>query len=468
VGGEFDWERWAAGDGWDVPPEVVGGGQDAVDSLCRWWRRAGAENLEALRECGRVLARMLRAGGGLDVMLRGAVVADGRFAGCAFGAADFADARFTGDVDFAGARFGGDALFPRIVCEGDAEFGGAAFGGEAIFGRARFRGVAGFAGARFGNVAWFGRGEEGLWEEDSAWDEVEDWVTPAWQELNEDDPDWPLAVLVEDYQTWIEGGDGARFYGPATFRDAAFASYAWFGKARFAGRADFAGAAFDGRTHLVAPAADLTGARAADLTGARAEDDEQHEWPFGWRLHDGGLVAGPYSRVLASPDPSERLAGVGLLAAAGDADPAARAAVAQALCEYLRVPLPFAVTGPLTPPQAAELRARRAAQEALASRARPGGWPDMYLDLTGATLVDLDLSGVSAGYARFYGAQFHGKTNFTGAAFEEAGFSLGGTSGRATFHGPADFTGARLSRHASLFGRDSSGLDSCRFHADGP
>jgi hypothetical protein len=464
VGGEFDWDGCAASDGGDVPPEVVGGGQDAVDSLCRWWRRVGGENLDALRECGRVLAEMLRAGDGLDVDLRGAVVVDGRFADCAFGAVDFSDVRFVGDVDFAGARFGGQAVLQRILCEGGAEFGGAAFAEVAAFGRARFRGAAGFARARFGDLAWFGRGEDGLSEEDPAWDEIEDaghaGATPAWQEPNEDDPHWPLVVLDIDYQEWIQGGDGARFTGPVTFRDAEFAAHAWFGKARFGDSADFTGAAFGGPVSLVAPAADLTGARA---------EAAEHEWPFGWHLHDGELAADPARRALAGPDPSARLAGVELLASVGDAEPAARAAVTRALCEYLRVPLPFAVTGPLTPPQAAELRARRAAQETLASRARPGGWPDLSLGLSGATLVDLDLSGVSVAYGDFCGAQFHGKTDFAGAVFERADFCLPGTAdGRATFHGPAVFAGARLTRHASPVDRERSGLSRCRFHADGP
>ncbi|TYB49419.1 pentapeptide repeat-containing protein [Actinomadura chibensis] len=430
------------------------GGQAAVDALCRRWR-TGGEGLDALREFGRTLAELLRAGGGLDVDLRGAVVVDGRFAECAFGAVDFSDVRFVGDVDFAGARFGGQAVFQRVLCEGDAEFGGAAFAGAAVFGRARFRGAAGFAGARFADLAWFGRGEDGLSEEDPAWDDVENAVTPAWQEPNEDDPHWPLAVLDFDYQEWIEGGDGARFAGPVTFRDAGFAADAWFGKARFGAAADFTGASFGGPVHLVAPTVDLAGAR------AEAAD---HEWPFGWRLRDGELVADPGRCRLADPDPFARLAGVELLASVGDAEPAARAGVARALCEYLRVPLTFAVTGPLTPQEAAELRARRAAQEALASRARPGGWPELSLHLSGATLVDLDLSGVSVGYGDFCGAQFHGTTDFAGAVFERADFCLPGSSeGRATFHGPADFTGARLSRH---HGR--SGLDHCRFHAGAP
>ncbi|MBT2207097.1 pentapeptide repeat-containing protein [Actinomadura sp. NEAU-AAG7] len=434
----FDWDGWAARDGWDVPPETLGGGQDAVDSLCGWWRRAGGEDPGVLRSCGRVLAAMLRAGDGLDVVLRGAVVVDGRFAGCAFGAVDFSDVRFVGDVDFAAARFGGQAVFQRVLCEGDAEFGGAAFAEAAVFGRARFRGAAGFAGARFGDLAWFGRGEDGLSEEDPAWDEIEDAATPAWQEPNEDDPHWPLAVLDFDYQEWIEGGDGARFAGPVTFRGAGFGADAWFGKARFGDSADFTGAVFGGPVHLPAPT--------VDLTGARADEAAEHEWPFGWRLHDGGLAAG--RRDLA--DPAARLAGVERLASLGDAEPGARAAVARALCEYLRVPLPFAVTGPLTPPRAAELRARRAAQEALAARARPGGWPDLSLHLSGATLVDLDLSGVSVAYGDFCGAQFHGRTDFSDAVFERADFCLPGSAdGRATFHGPADFTDARLGRHGS-------------------
>lgn len=384
-----------------------------MDSLCRWWRRAGGENLDVLRECGRLLAEMLRAGDGLDVVLRGAVVVDGRFADRAFGAVDFSDTRFVGAVDFAGARFGGPAVLQRILCEGGAEFGGAAFAGVAAFGRARFRGAAGFARARFGDLAWFGRGEDGLSEEDPAWDEIEDAVTPAWQEPNEDDPHWPLAVLDFDYQEWIEGGDGARFTGPVTFRDAEFTAHAWFGKARFGDSADFTGAAFGGPVHLVAPAADLTGARA---------EPAAHEWSFGWHLHDGELTAGPYGRALA--DPYGRLAGVERLASVGDAEPAARAAVARALCEYLRVPLPFSVAGPLTPLQAAELRARRAAQETLA---------------------------LAAGRACPWTCPARRSWTWTSAA------SRSRTA-----------TSAALTRHASPADRERSGLDHCRFHADGP
>ncbi len=406
-----------------------------------------------------MLAELLHAEDGLDVDLRGAVLVDGRFAGCAFGTVDFSDVRFIGDADFTGARFDGQAVFQRILCEGDAEFGEAAFAGAAVFGRARFRGAAGFARARFGDLAWFGRGEDGLAEDDPAWEEIEDAVTPAWQEPNEDDPHWPLAVLDFDYQEWIEGGDGARFTGPVTFRGAEFAADAWFGKARFGDSADFTGAAFGGPVHLVVPTADLTGARA---------EAAEHEWPFGWHLHDGELAATPGHRGLAGPDPSARLAAIELLASLGDADPAARAAVVRALCEYLRVPLPFAVTGPLTSPQAAELRARRAAQETLASRGRPGGWPALSLHLSGATLVDLDLSGVSVAYGDFCGAQFHGRSDFTDAVFERADFCLPGSAdGRATFHGPAVFAGARLTRHAPPAAHERSGLDRCRFHATG-
>ena len=52
----------------------------------------------------------------------------------------------------------------------------------------------------------------------------------------------------------------------------------------------------------------------------------------------------------------------------------------------------------------------------------------MSLHLCGATLVDLDLSGVAVKYGDFCGAQFHGKTDFTGAAFEHADFSLSGSA----------------------------------------
>jgi hypothetical protein len=108
----------------------------------------------------------------------------------------------------------------------------------------------------------------------------------------------------------------------------------------------------------------------------------------------------------------------------------------------LREPVPFDLRAIVrTPAQAAALRTRLEAQHLLAERLRPGPgqWKDMDVFLSGATLVDLDLSGCEAGYVEFVGAQFHGTTRFDGSRFDRSSFTLDGPSGRATFHGDVVF-----------------------------
>ncbi|MGN9914100.1 hypothetical protein ACTMTJ_41885 [Phytohabitans sp. LJ34] len=56
-------------------------------------------------------------------------------------------------------------------------------------------------------MAEFGRGADTWWEDDEAWETVEEIDPVSWGELNEDDPQWPVAVLIEDCQDWEEGGD---------------------------------------------------------------------------------------------------------------------------------------------------------------------------------------------------------------------------------------------------------------------
>ncbi|WP_431908114.1 pentapeptide repeat-containing protein [Micromonospora carbonacea] len=496
--------------------------QDAVDAVCAYLRtpsegvRAVGPDADGRRAAGRVLAGLLRPDPDPDwdpdpdsgvpavgVDLAGATLVDADFGGCELAGARFDDARFIGTISFAGARFAGEAIFARALFHDGARFDGASFAADAVFGRARFRGPASFAGADFGGMAWFGRGEEELWEDDPAWDTIEE-VRPAeWDEPNEDDPGWPVAVLMGDYQEWTEGGDGARFVGPVSFRRARFAGPAWFYKARFGAEATFGGAWFGGPVHLDQPAVDLTAAR-----WAGSADDEPVCWPLGWTLGpapDGanGLVraeelaaasaapegsaapggavlvpdgsVAPYDRQLADPDPDVRRAGLRILGELGDARPELCQRVVDAVCGYLRAPLPFPVAGELTAVQAGEVELRRAAQRLLAARLRqgagapgepggsgrpderngpggpdePGGavhWAGMSLSLSGATLVDLDLSGCAVDHADFTAAQFHGVTRFDGSTFQGAVFRLGGPEGRASFHGDVTFADARLDR----------------------
>ncbi|MFI6159910.1 pentapeptide repeat-containing protein [Micromonospora haikouensis] len=500
--------------------------QDAADAVCAYLRTPadGPANLDAdgRRVAGRVLAGLLRPDAGasaVGVDLAGATVVDADLGGCVLAGARFDDARFLGTTSFAGARFTGEAIFARAFFHGAARFDDAEFAADAVFGRARFRGPASFAGAAFGGLAWFGRGEEEFWEDDPAWDTIEE-VRPAeWDEPNEDDPGWPVAVLMGDYQEWTEGGDGARFVGPASFRRARFAGPAWFYKARFGAEATFGGAWFGGPVHLDQPAVDLTDAR-----WAGSADDEPMCWPLGWTSELGpddatapagpqgpsgvqgpaaaggaavlvpdGSVA-PYARQLADPDPEVRRVGLRVLGELGDARPELRQRVVDAVCGYLRAPLPFPVTGELDAAQAGEVELRRAAQRLLAARLRqgagapgepggsggpderngpggpdgPGGpasgavnWAGMSLSLSGATLVDLDLSGCAVDYADFTAAQFHGVTRFDGSTFQGAVFRLGGPEGRASFHGDVTFADARLDR----FRAPAEVLGAVVFHA---
>ncbi|GGM55248.1 pentapeptide repeat-containing protein [Dactylosporangium sucinum] len=395
--------------------------QPVADAVC-------AVGPEALR----LLTDRLRAGwDGISVDLAGKTLVDADFSGCRLAGATFADTRLHGTTRFDGATFDETVTFQRALFTGDATFAGARFAADAAFGRTRFRGRADFTGARFGGMAWFGRGAETWWDDDEAWDTVEELDPAPWDEPNEADPDWPVAVLVEDYQDWEEGGDGARFTGDVTFRDAAFAGPAWFYNARFGAAATFAGARFAGRFHLDHPTADLTGAH---WTG-NVEDGESG-WPLGWTVPPSGGDVVPDAGVPSFAGPS----GLAALSQLGDDRPDLRQRIVTTLCALLRVPVVSDVRDDAP---------RRETQRVLADRLRH--WPGTSVSLSGAVLVDADFSGCEAEYAEFCGAQFHGTTRFAGAAFKRASFSLDGPLGHATFHGAAVF-GTAPPEHAVFLG----------------
>ncbi|WP_432989267.1 pentapeptide repeat-containing protein [Dactylosporangium sp. CA-233914] len=383
--------------------------QPVADAIC-------AARPDALR----LLTDRLRAGwGGIGVDLSGATLVDADFSGCRLAGAAFADTRFQGTTRFDGATFAEGVTFQRSVFAGDASFAGARFAAGAAFGRTGFRGRADFTGVEFGGEAWFGRGTETWWDDDEAWDTLEEIVPVPWDEPNEADPDWPVAVLVEDYQDWEEGGDGARFAGDVTFRDARFAGPAWFYNARFAAAATFAGARFAGRFHLEHPTADLTGAHWTGNT-----EDGESGWPLGWTVpEEGGDVVRDHS-----VPPLDGPANLALLSRLGDDRPDLRQRIVTALCALLRVP---ALT------DVRDDEPRRQTQRVLAESLRH--WPGMNVSLCAATLVDLDLSGCEADHADFCGAQFHGTTRFAGSRLKHTSFSLDGSFGHATFHGDAVF-----------------------------
>ncbi|WP_433046266.1 pentapeptide repeat-containing protein [Dactylosporangium sp. CS-033363] len=329
-------------------------------------------------------------------------VTGGDFSGRRFdGETLFADTRFEGATRFDGAVFAGPVSFQRSAFAGDVSFAGARFEDAAAFGRVWFGGRADFGGAEFGGEAWFGRGTETWWDDDERWDTVEDLVPVPFGEPNAADPDWPVAVLVEDYQDWEEGGAGASFAGDVSFRGARFAGPAWFYNARFAAGVDLAEARFGGRVRLDHPAAELSGAHWSGDTA-----DGPSGWPLGWTAPERG---GPLGR---------------------DDRPGERQAVVTALCALLRAP----ALGDLRADES-----RRQTQRRLVERLRE--WPGLHVNLCAAVLVDLDLGGCAAAYADFCGAQFHGTTRFAGSRIERAEFSLDGPSGHATFHGDAVFDG---------------------------
>jgi uncharacterized protein YjbI with pentapeptide repeats len=94
---------------------------------------------------------------------------------------------------------------------------------------------------------------------------------------------------------------------------------------------------------------------------------------------------------------------------------------------------------------------RRRASGAKAQRRRPsprrGFWPGIRLDLTGATLVNVDFAQISVVQALFGGAAFQGETRFVSATFlGDAWFRF------ATFRSDAWFIEATFQRNANFEG----------------
>jgi Pentapeptide repeats (9 copies) len=164
------------------------------------------------------------------------------------------------------------------------------------------------------------------------------------------------------------------------------------------------------------------------------------------------------------------------VAAVAQGDPVQRQTIVDVLCAYLRMPYtPPADRAPADdapePEQARfeqrtqERQVRLTAQRILATRLRPGRdpdhpapkfWPDIDLDLTGATLIDFDLSDCRPDTALFDGAQFVGGARFNratfvgGARFCGATFVGGAGFFLATFPGDAWFDGAMFAGAAQF------------------
>ncbi|WP_221891486.1 pentapeptide repeat-containing protein [Microbispora sp. KK1-11] len=202
-----------------------------------------------------------------------------------------------------------------------------------------------------------------------------------------------------------------------------------------------------------------------------------------------------------------RLAGLYALERLAQGNPGHRQTIVNVICAYLRMPHtspqspdprwsapstpgPWQTAAPADPDPAleGERQVRLTAQTILAEHLRdarrpdqraslpspPRHWPGMRIDLSGATLIDLDLTEAHLSEAQFEGATFSGDTTFHGAVFTgmanfdratftgDASFSYAGFTDyawfdRATFTGEADFEGATFALDAVFYGATFSG-----------
>lgn len=157
-----------------------------------------------------------------------------------------------------------------------------------------------------------------------------------------------------------------------------------------------------------------------------------------------------------------RLAGLYALRRVAQDNADQRQTIVDVISAYLRMPY--------AEPDNEEHQVRLTAQRILATHLRPGAdaaqptdtfWPDVDVDLTGATLVDLDFSGCYLHTAQFAQATFVGDVNFGEARFDGSARFEG-----ARFTGEAEFSGARFSDRVTFnetrFGA-SAGFNKARF-----
>jgi uncharacterized protein YjbI with pentapeptide repeats len=185
-----------------------------------------------------------------------------------------------------------------------------------------------------------------------------------------------------------------------------------------------------------------------------------------------------------------RLGGLYALERVGQSTPDLWQVVVDVLCAYLRMPPPSTETQTDQPPdngpaaasaahsdrtsaepgaevdRREEHQVRLTAQRILADHlrdprlpdqragtpSRPRFWDGMTLDLTAATLADLDLTDCHAHHVTFRGATFTGDTHFDGATFTGDADFRG-----ATFTGDADFRGATFTGGAYFAGATFTG-----------
>ena len=129
---------------------------------------------------------------------------------------------------------------------------------------------------------------------------------------------------------------------------------------------------------------------------------------------------------LGSEHAHVRIAGLYALERLAQGNPDQRQVIINVMCAYLRMPqiaddtVPAGSDPDLEPRSTQERQVRLTAQRLLATHLRPGQrafWPDITLDLAGATLIDFDLGYCHLHGATFDDARFHGVTRFSMAEF---------------------------------------------------
>ena len=162
--------------------------------------------------------------------------------------------------------------------------------------------------------------------------------------------------------------------------------------------------------------------------------------------------------------PAEVRTVIAALEALGQADPDARQAVLDVVCGYLRRPsrppggtAELGTAGPAARAAAqALLHARLVPQHGGSKHGRSELWSGLHLDLSGASVQDLDLRGAVLRSATFTGTRFSGITRLTGArcagrvVFTDAVFTGPVLVDDLDFTGPVRFTGARCDTTVSF------------------
>ncbi|MFE0028596.1 pentapeptide repeat-containing protein [Amycolatopsis sp. NPDC059021] len=167
-----------------------------------------------------------------------------------------------------------------------------------------------------------------------------------------------------------------------------------------------------------------TGGAAALLLAARRQ--RSAELDLVQKDHDATQrrVTEMYSKAaeqLGSDKAPVRLAGLYALERLAQEHEEQRQTIVNVLCAYLRMPFQH---DPEDEENRQELQVRRTAERVLTLHLRPGKdgenpayWPDVDLDLVGATLTNFTFTHCRVRSAVFYGATFVGTTSFRGTSY---------------------------------------------------